>query len=60
MPRMLPIETLTPADGAFVNRVPEIRVLVLDRSGEGIDFEKSTIGRIRTMLSWHSRKQRLR
>ena len=38
------IETLTPADGTFVNRVPEIRVLVLDRSGEGIDFEKSTIG----------------
>ena len=37
------IETLTPADGAFVNSVPEIRAVILDRLGEGIDFEKSMI-----------------
>ena len=37
------IEMLTPADGAFVSSVPEIRVLVLDRLGEGINFEKSIV-----------------
>ena len=37
------IEMLTPTDGAIVNRVPEIRALVLDHSGEGIDFKKSMI-----------------
>ena len=37
------IEMLTPTDGTIVNRVPEIRALVLDHSGEGIDLEKSMI-----------------
>ena len=37
------IEILTPSDESIVNRVPEIRVLVRDHSGEGIDFEKSKI-----------------
>ena len=37
------IEMLTPTDGAIVNRVSEIRALVLDHSGEGIDLEKSMI-----------------
>ena len=37
------IEMLTPADAVVVNRVSEIRVLIGDNSGEGIDFEKSKI-----------------
>ena len=37
------IEMLTPNDGAIVNRIPEIRALIRDYSGEGIDFEKSMI-----------------
>ena len=37
------IEMLTPSDESIVNRVPEIRVVVRDNSGEGIDFEKSNI-----------------
>ena len=37
------IEILTPSDESIVNRVPEIRVVVRDNSGEGIDFEKSNI-----------------
>ena len=37
------IEMLTPADGSVINRVPEVRVLIRDNSGEGIDFEKSMI-----------------
>ncbi len=37
------IEMLTPTNESIVNRVPEVRVLIRDRSGEGIDLEKSTI-----------------
>ena len=37
------IEMLTPSNKSMVNRVPEIRVLIRDNSGEGIDFEKSMI-----------------
>ena len=37
------IAMLTPADASVVNRVSEIRVLIGDNSGEGIDFEKSKI-----------------
>ena len=41
--RVPEIEMLTPADASVVNRVSEIRVLIGDNSGEGIDFEKSKI-----------------
>ena len=37
------IEMLTPSNESMINRVPEIRVLIRDNSGEGIDFEKSMI-----------------
>ena len=37
------IEMLTPNDGAIVKRIPEIRALIRDYSGEGIDLEKSMI-----------------
>ncbi len=37
------IEMLTPADESVVNRVPEIRALIHDHSGEGIDLKKSMI-----------------
>ena len=37
------IEMLTPTDGSVINRVTEIRVLIRDNSGEGIDLEKSVI-----------------
>ena len=41
--RVPEIAMLTPADASVVNRVSEIRVLIGDNSGEGIDFEKSKI-----------------
>lgn len=37
------IEMLTPNDGTNVNRISEIRALIRDYSGEGIDLEKSGI-----------------
>ncbi len=37
------IDTLTPPDNAIVNRVQEIRALLIDNSGEGVDFDQSTI-----------------
>jgi methionine-rich copper-binding protein CopC len=37
------IEMLTPADESVVNRVPEIRALIHDHSGEGINLKKSMI-----------------
>ena len=37
------IEMLTPSNESIVNRVPEVRVLIRDRSGEGIDLENSII-----------------
>ena len=37
------IDTLVPADNATVNRVQEIRAVLIDSSGEGLDFDQSTI-----------------
>ena len=37
------IDALAPADNAIVNRVEEITATLLDYSGEGIDFDQSTI-----------------
>ncbi|MEK9137863.1 MAG: hypothetical protein AAB393_12130, partial [Bacteroidota bacterium] len=37
------INTLTPADNANVNRVQEIRAVLIDNSGKGIDFDQSKI-----------------
>ena len=37
------IDALAPADNAIVNRVEEINATLLDHSGEGIDFDHSTI-----------------
>ena len=37
------IDTLAPADNAIVNRVEEITAMLIDNSGSGIDFSKSTI-----------------
>ena len=37
------IEMLTPSDESVVNRVPEIRALIHDHSGEGINFNQSMI-----------------
>ncbi len=37
------IDALAPADNAIVNRVEEITATLLDYSGEGIDFDHSTI-----------------
>ena len=37
------IDMLAPADNSIVNRVEEITTTLLDYSGEGIDFDRSTI-----------------
>lgn len=37
------IEMLTPSDESVVNRVPEIRALIHDHSGEGINLKQSMI-----------------